>query len=296
MANYTREKAKHGGMVGTIQMLTTSLYGYNSPLDSKFKTVIPAGYLKCNGAILKASDYPALAAVLGTGADCKFLKESKRDQVDSTRFMLPDLGSKVIVGGSGTGTYQFDFTDDGKYKVGIGVEITSNVGNEISFNYSGNFAVPAVDANGSSGLALLGNSKYIIAKATETFELNEENFQGHGHGGNQTVLNYTGPHTSAQSGNTKNSATDESGGDGANSSGQNILEEVAENNAPAAGAGHTHRITRPTTYSQNFKYGYSAFNVSPENIVTNVSVKTKGVDKLDEAVQPFMLVEYIIKF
>ncbi len=291
MANYSREKSKFGGMVGTIQILTSSLYGFGSPLDAKFKSVIPAGYLKCNGAILQAEDYPALAAVLGTGQDCKFLKDSKRDIIDSTRFQLPDLGSKVIIGGIGSGLYQNELTESGKYKVGIGVEATSNVGNELSVNYSGNFTVPAVSA-----LPLLGNSKYTIVRNTETFELNEENFQGHGHAGNQSVLNYTGPHASAQSGNTKNSATDESGGDGANSSGQNILEEVSENNAPAAGSGHTHRIIRPTEYSSNFTYGYNTFNIPAENIVTTVALRANEIEKIDEAVQPFMLVEYIIKF
>lgn len=291
MANYTKEKAKYGGMVGTIQVLTTSLYGFNSPLDSKFKSVIPAGYLKCNGQILKASDYVALAAVVGVGADCKFLKESKRDQVDSTRFMLPDLGSKVIIGGSGTGTYQFDTTETGKYKVGIGVDVSSNVGNELSVTYSGGFTVP-----GQSGLATTGNSKFIIPSLTEVFELNEENFQGHGHSSNQYVLNYTAPHQSALSGDTKNSATDEGGGDGANSSGQNLLEEITENVAPSGGAPHAHRVVKPSTYSSNFTYQYNTFNVAAENLVTNVSLKTKGVEKLDEAIQPYILVEYIIKF
>ena len=291
MANYTKEKAKYGGMVGTIQVLTTSLYGYNSPLDSKFKSVIPAGYLKCNGQILLAKDYPALAAVIGTGQDCKFVKESKKDLVDSTRIQLPDLGSKVIVGGSATGTYQFDTTDSGKYKVGIGITPSSNVGNSIEFNYSGNFTV-----SGQSGLNLLGNSTYTIARNLDTFALNEENFQGHGHNANQFVLNYTGPHTSAQSGNTKNSATDKSGGDGAVSQAGNALEESGTNTSPTDGQSHTHGITRPTTYTQNFTYQYSTFNISPENIVTTVAIKTKGVEKLDEAVQPFVLVEYIIKF
>jgi len=291
MANYTKEKAKFGGMVGTIQVLTTSLYGYNSPLDSKFKSVIPAGYLKCSGQILLAKDYPALAAVIGTGQDCKFVKESKKDLVDSTRIQLPDLGSKIIIGGSATGTYQFDTTDSGKYKVGVGVTPSSNIGNSIDFNYSGNFTV-----SGQSGLALLGNSKYTIARTVDSFALNEENFQGHGHTSNQFVLNYTGPFQNAQSDNTKNSATDKTGGNGAVSQGYNILEETGTNSSPADGQSHNHRITRPNTYSQNFTYEYSTFNVSAENIVTTVSVKTKGIEKLDEAVQPFVLVEYIIKF
>jgi len=66
MANYAREKSKFGGMVGSIQIFTSFLNLSNDPLDDTFKTKIPAGYLRCDGSIKTASDYPELALILGT--------------------------------------------------------------------------------------------------------------------------------------------------------------------------------------------------------------------------------------
>lgn len=290
MANYTRERSKYGGAIGTIQILTSSLFGYNGPLDSKFKSVIPAGYLKCDGRILLVKDYPALAAVIGEGPNGKFVKESKKDLVTSDKFMLPDLGSKVIVGGTGTGAYQFDKTEDGaQTKVGSNVNVTSNVGSALTINYNGNFTIP-----GQSNIGLLGNPKYIIASTVDEFILDESNFQSHGHDGNQTVLNYTGNHAAGQSGNTKVNDLGNGGSDNASSIGGNVFEETSSNNVNVAN--HTHKITKPSSYTHNFTYAYNTFNASAENLTTTVNISTKSIKKVDEAVSPFILVEYIIKF
>jgi len=290
MANYTREKSKYGGAIGTIQILTSSLAGSFGPLDPAFKSIIPAGYLKCDGRILLVKDYPALASVIGAGENGKFVKEAKRSLVTSDKFMLPDLGSKVIVGGTATGTYQFTQTEDGSLnKVGSNVNVTSNVGNSLSINYNGNFSIP-----GASSIALLGNPKYIMNNTVDEYVLDETNFQSHGHDSNQTVFNYTGNHASGQSGNNKTSDTGGSGGDNASSTGGNFLEETASNNVNVAN--HTHKITKPTSYAHNFTHAYSTFAASAENLVTTVNISTKSIKKVDEAVSPYILVEYIIKF
>jgi len=290
MANYSREKSKYGGAIGTIQILTSSLYGSFGPLDATFKSVIPAGYLKCDGRILLVKDYPALANIIGAGPQGKFVKAEKQSLVTSDKFMLPDLGSKVIVGGTATGTYQFTKTEDATLtKVGSNVNVTSNVGNALTINYNGNFSVP-----GASSIGLLGNPKYIMSSTVDEYILDESNFQSHGHDGNQTVLNYTGNHAAGQSGNNKTSDTGGNGGDNASSIGGNVLEETSSNNVNVAN--HTHKITKPTSYSHNFTHAYNTFNASAENLVTTVNISTKTIKKIDEAVSPYILVEYIIKF
>jgi len=290
MANYTREKSKYGGAVGTIQILSSSLSGSFGPLDPGFKSVIPAGYLKCDGRILLVKDYPALAEVIGPGPEGKFVKPERKSAVTADKFMLPDLGSKVIIGGTATGTYQFTKTDDGvTSKVGSNVTVTSNIGNSLTINYNGNFSIPA-----GSSIPLLGNPRYVIASSTDPFVLDETNFQSHGHDGNQFVLNYTGNHANALSGNTKTSATGGGGGDNASSTGGNVFEEVEANSLNVSN--HTHKITKPTSYTHNFTYAYGAFNASAETLTTTVNVSTKAIKKIDEAVSPYILVEYIIKF
>ena len=77
MANYAREKSKYGGIIGSIQVYTTTLPLANDPLDSTWRSQIPAGFLRCDGSILPASEYPELAALLGTGDASKFRKPEK---------------------------------------------------------------------------------------------------------------------------------------------------------------------------------------------------------------------------
>ena len=78
-AYYTREKSKFGGLVGTIQLYTSTLSADNDP-DS-FKSDLPAGYLRCDGSILPASQYPLLASVLGVGAQSKYIISSDSAQM-----------------------------------------------------------------------------------------------------------------------------------------------------------------------------------------------------------------------
>lgn len=284
MANYTKEKSKYGGMVGTIQIFTSYLNLANDPLDSTFRTKIPAGYLRCDGAVKTASDYPELAAILGTGANSRFKKETT--QLSDNQFQLPDLGSKHLQPGLATGTYS-DLTliqSPTTKRIGVEVETTSNVGNSVTIDYSGNFTV-----TGQTSLSLLGNAKFNppnTDKKTSVTILDAGSFQAHGHNTNAKVLNYTG--------NFKVGAEGKSGQNCSPFGGNATV--GSGNPANTTASSHSHGITWPTAYNQNFVYQYNTFNVPADNLQTTLNISTKSVQVLNESVVPFVIVEYIIKF
>ena len=62
MANYTREKSRYGGIVGTVIVHSTpGLGSVNDPNSVNYRRELPAGYLRCDGSILNAKDYIALS-------------------------------------------------------------------------------------------------------------------------------------------------------------------------------------------------------------------------------------------
>ena len=61
MASYSFEKGKYGGPTGTIFPFFRHVNGNLPSLTKIMKTLCPAGYLKCNGQILSADQFPQLA-------------------------------------------------------------------------------------------------------------------------------------------------------------------------------------------------------------------------------------------
>lgn len=285
MANYTREKSKYGGVVGSIQIFTSSLPLANDPLDAQWKSKIPAGFLRCDGSVLNSAEYPELAAILGVGDASKFKKESQ--ELNENQFQLPDLGSKYMTPGLASGQYaSLNIIQTGKNRVGAEVSVTSNVGNSVTIDYSGNFTVIE-----QSDLALLGNSKFKPPneeKNTEEATLDASSFQAHGHNTNAKVLNYTG--------NFKVGAEGKSGTDLTPFAGNQIVGSGNPSNTDQSV--HKHGISWPAAadYDQNFVYQFDTFNAPADNLQTTINISTKTVTELPETVQPFILVEYIIKF
>ena len=183
MANYTYERSKYGGCVGSILVHTTpAISSSNDPTTAQFKENIPAGYLKCDGSVLLAKDFLALSRVVGVGDQCRFKREISQVRNadpsinDLGQFQLPDLGSKVIIGCRGTGAYNNDFVDREDLnaattnRVGPQIEVISNFGSQISANYIGSARVTA-----SGKLNMLGNTRYKLERNTSETELKNEN-------------------------------------------------------------------------------------------------------------------------
>lgn len=155
---YTKEKAKYGSGTGTIICWPTELDS-TDPLNEANVKVLPAGYLKCDGGIYSALDYPALAEILGTGANSKFIRyDINNDPIDFPgvdEFMVPDLGSKFIkpTTGASAGTYINILTETvtgiEKRRSGMGIEASATAGTTtgntvvIPVSYTGNFVVPS---------------------------------------------------------------------------------------------------------------------------------------------------------
>lgn len=290
MANYAVQKAKYGGMVGTIQLFSSQLPAVNDPSDPTFKSLIPAGYLRCNGDIFNSNQYPALAEILGTGEESKFRKAGVT--LLENQFQLPDLGSKFISPGLASGTYTGTTLTDGSTKrVGAEFEAISNVGNSETITYTGNFTVSGANA------ALLGNPKYLLNSAnkeTEVAILSDTDFQAHGHLANQTVLNYTGNYfVSDLIGPTSSGIQ---GNDCTPFAGNDVYDIDSPSGTTSTSSQHAHKITLPTSYTHNYTWTFNTFQVSASGLQTTVNIATKSTNTFDDAVAPFILVEYIIKY
>ena len=297
MANYTYERSKYGGCVGSIIIHSTpEISGSNDPLTAQFRNTIPAGYLKCDGSVLNAKDFLALSQILGVGDECRFKRDASnvRNADDLTgdlgQFQLPDLGSKVIVGGRGSGTYNNDVVEPEVAsasnrvinRVGPQIEVICNEGDVITTTFLGN---ARVDPSGA--LNMLGSPKYILSRNTTETQLDIENFQGHLHQANQSYINYSTRHAvGGEGGKDRQQALGNSGAG-------NLLDFTFDGGRESL---HDHRITRPTSYSHNFTYSYDEQDIDMTGVTARVDVDISNENKIDQLVTPFILVEYIIKF
>jgi len=295
MANYTFERSRYGGCAGQILVHATHLLGSsNDPTLTNFKSNIPAGYLRCDGSVQNARDYFHLSEILGVGAESRFAKSnSNLREADPAinelgQFQLPDLGSKIIIGGRGTGQYNNFLVDDGTEsanpttRVGPQVEITSNFGNTITANYIGNMRLQP-----SGTLNMLGNPKYDMDRETSETTLNIDNFQGHAHNAAQNYLNHTAQH--------------EVGFTGGKDGGQRLANSGAGHELDFSQnwdgvSQHKHILGRPLSYNHNFTYSHQALDIDMSSVAATVDVDVANIDKIDALVTPFILVEYIIKF
>ena len=88
-----QERTKIGTTTGTLIAFPQELE-VNDPNVGNSAELLPAGYLRCDGAVYSESVYPALAEVLGTGDSCAFKQEGQN--LLDTQFQVPDLRSKFI--------------------------------------------------------------------------------------------------------------------------------------------------------------------------------------------------------
>ena len=299
--NYARQKAFYGGIVGTIQQnAVEGVLVDKDPTNPIFKENLPAGFLPCDGRVYNVKDYYCLAQTLGIGDECRFKKEHvalrnpDTEIGDLGQFQVPDLGSKVMVGGRGTGTYD-NLTKSEKpniNRVGVEVEASSNVGTRVNCNYNGYMQIDsAVDIDFN------GNIKYNMARETNAIPLSIEAFQAHAHNTtSMRVLNYTG--NAKIDGDGKSSVGEGSSSTpfaNVNAFAGNVLEEVVTNTLRGEQT-HDHTLTKPTSYPHNFKYKYGTTNVNLDDMQSTIDVDVETLDVLNQVVTPFIMVHYIIKF
>jgi len=293
---YTNERARFGGVTGTIIPFPIRLPAGNVPDEGDWKKYLPAGFLRCNGEILAASQFPILAQVLGTGTDSKF---KKFDQlVTNNQFVLPDIGSKYIQGGNASGAYLNDKVvgqENGPYRVGAEVNVVSLIGNQTTLTYSGNFEVISAGPQEFVGNPTF-NTTSSDGRTLKSF-LSDTAFQAHGHDANVGVFTYLGGWSDSQfvNGSTGNSI---GGNDGQNEGSNELIQIDSPTNASAV-VSHGHLIDFPssTEVAENNALRYSFLNTEIDafGLESTVTLTTSNVKKLDEATPPYILVEYIIK-
>ena len=298
--NYARQKSHWGGVPGTIQMHTVYGMGFNNdPSTAVFRDNIPGGFLRCDGSILNVKDYLLLSKILGVGTECRFAKENAvlrdpdADTGDLGTFQIPDLGSKVIIGGRGSGEYRDTTMENKPNQNKVGVEVTPQtpLGERLFVNYVSNTG-DGMKLTAQTSIPFRGNIKYTMDSYVSPEILSIEQYQAHQHEADSHVLNTTASQYRIDGdGLTGDSDTAYS----ANVEAENILDET-QPNVQRGSASHDHRISKPFTYSQNFSYSFPAANIPLDDMESYIDVDTTNLEVLNQVVTPFIMVHYIIKF
>lgn len=297
---YSYQKGKYGGCVGTIYPFPRTLDGDN-PSDDDWKTYVPAGYLRCDGSILKADDYPSLANVIGIGDDCIYKKPSislENRNVSTGRggqIQLPDLGSKYITAFSSNTGLLLDSeavnptSTIPRERVGVGVELILNQGSEITFNYSGNFSVP------TTSIPVSGNYVLTMDGSSAEASISEEQILAHGHYSNAARLKTQSPPSvsfAIQAPNIPNGDVYQGAG------GYNVVENEE---LPIQSAGsvtatqHQHAVSRVNP-THNTSALMNSFEIDASPVSTKVTLASEDTTAFNDITQKFILVEYLIKF
>ena len=82
-----KERTKIGTTTGTLIAFPQELE-VNDPAVGNSLTLLPSGYLRCDGKIYNESVYPALAEVIGTGDACAFKQEGVHYQIHNFKYPI----------------------------------------------------------------------------------------------------------------------------------------------------------------------------------------------------------------
>ena len=140
-----QERTKIGTTTGTLIAFPQELE-VNDPAVGNSLTLLPSGYLRCDGKIYNESVYPALAEVIGTGDSCAFKQTGVT--LSDTQFQVPDLRSKFIKASSASdqGVINdisvLNASGQTVERSGVGVNVSSNVGSVATVDMTGQFRVP----------------------------------------------------------------------------------------------------------------------------------------------------------
>lgn len=185
-AFYAKERSKYGNLSGQVIIWPMEYSG--DPSSAVNRAKLPAGYLKCDGTKHFAADYPALAAILGTGSNCKYLRRNpdgtEFDILSDEQFMVPDLGSKYPepTSGANAGSYNNirlpNALGNLVSRSGIGIEVTSAIGDTVNITYSGQITVPSqeIPLRGRPSWEYAGDTHYTDIEGVE-----ENAIHGHLH-------------------------------------------------------------------------------------------------------------------
>lgn len=296
-AYYSFEKGKFGGVVGTIHAFGTTLTG-NLPSSTAWKTKVPAGFLRCDGSVVSADLYPALAEVLGVGSGSFYRKEGTTlaEPNETTglgaQFQLPDLGSKFIRASGSGGSYDnvYVTTNSGNLerKVGVSVDLSSNLGTgdtvTATITYTGEFSAP------TKALNMSGNYALTMDASTSQTTVAADTILPHAHFSNTASI---------EDPTNKTGSSNVDGGAGYTAESPYDVEAV-ESFVPSTGLTlndtlHDHLIER-TNIARTLSPNVPTYNITTDNISTAVTLRVDDTFVMNDLLPRFILVEYLIKF
>jgi hypothetical protein len=292
--NYTQDvRGKFGGYVGQIvPHATPKIQQNNDPATAQFKQYVPAGYLKCDGSVVSAQKYAALASIIGVGSGGRFYKagtiirDADEDANDAGQIQLPDLGSKVIIASpNSVGQYTSTTNEStGANRVGPAVEIISNEGQtQLVCEFLGSFTGKPIQTNYNFN----SSPKFNFNRISSSTILDIENFQGHAHNASTNVLNYTAQHQVGGDG--------KDGGEfGANSGAGNTFEDSPLNTNLLSQ--HSHKVGKPLQVEHSFQYQHDNFPIPADGVFSTLDLDIEDVTQLDNLSSPFIVITYLIKF
>ena len=145
-----QERTKIGTTTGTLIAFPQELE-VNDPNVGNSQSLLPAGYLRCDGSIYSETVYPALAQILGTGDACSFKQEGVN--LSETQFQVPDLRSKFIRASSASDqgvindNTVVNASGQTVERSGVSVNVSSNVGTTAVVDMTGQFRIPPRTVN-----------------------------------------------------------------------------------------------------------------------------------------------------
>ena len=173
-----QERTKIGTTTGTLIAFPQELE-VNDPAVGNSLSLLPSGYLRCDGKIYNESVYPALAEVIGTGATCAFKQEGVT--LSDSQFQVPDLRSKFIKASSSSDqgvvndNTVINAAGQTIERSGVSVNVSSNVGNVATVDMTGQFRVPPRTVN------LTGNVGFTRPRAPDEEIIGANAFLPHAH-------------------------------------------------------------------------------------------------------------------
>lgn len=262
---------------------------------------VPGGYLRCDGSIYQARDYPELARVIGVGnsggggvAACRYPTgvvggtllnptfDSDNNFINGT-FAVPNLGAKVLVP-SATAGQQFmgntRMDGNGTYeRAGIGYQAI--IQNTVYSSFNGYVTTP-----GRTNTSLEGTPILQLSSTTTTPTSVDTSFTaGHTHGGGDNFNVTT----------TVNMGIDTDMQDNKDIYIEGVNVSTRTIDSSAASFSHNHQISGYGC-TNNLEYTHPPQNISFAGTSAQAMVTADPREALDHVTTPYMILEYIIKF
>lgn len=313
---YEFERGNYGIFPGTIMPFCRTLSG-DDPSSPEWKEPLPAGYLRCDGSVVSAVDYPNLKDLFGVGANSKFKKDNVTldEEINPVtgvanqsggQIQLPDLGSKMIRAGTRSGGYDSTTVIDPdtgiEYpKVGAAATTRLNFGETVEMRYTGNLVFARTPIN----FLNVQNFSTNMGNVIDSIPVTAQSYLAHGHYSTLPVYSYanygqencyTG---NMQTGNTEANPDPDIIETPVGSYLTQYRNRIA---SPVggldAGTEHLHTMDRePPEFAPNTLQSFIPdTELQAFNIVTEVNLRDQSGFKMDDIQPKFILVEFLLKF